>query len=319
MTVSLHLQTQSNPFQPIDLAVPSLHELEAQVASAIKAKDDFTHSRLPSSLSHYGYWVLAGASGTASAVLTGASAALGVKLAEDIYESTIHGDNPGAYIPLGAMVGTVVVGLSLAPALGLARLCGHAVRKITDDNAVIERALQHDIDDACQRLAEVARALSPVEFEQLLKRGVVPWPSLIEACGEDVDKASVLADHLLSAQQLAPLRRLADLGMRHCSAVGDRLLNALKAPAAFIDMLETHPDDAADVLAMLSMAINAMTENASPELETYLQDHPAVAREALRHLKVRVEDLGLHDLLSQIEQGRVGGVAMAITRHGSTD
>lgn len=319
MTVSLHLQTQSNPFQPIDLAVPSLHELEAQVASAIKAKDDFTHSRLPSSLSHYGYWLLAGASGTASAVLTGASAALGVKLAEDIYESTICGDYPGAYIPLEAIVGTVVVGASLAPALGLARLCGHAVQKISDDNAVIERALQHDIDDACQRLAEVARALSPVEFEQLLKRGVVPWPSLIEACGEDVDKASLLADHLLGARQLAPLRRLADQGLWHCIAVGDVLLNALKAPEAFIALLETHPDGAADVLAVLCMAANAMTESASPQLEAYLQDHPAVARKALRLLKARAEDVGLHNLPGQIEQGRLAGVAMQIARHGSTD
>jgi len=299
---------------PVDNSEPSLLDLEALVASTIKAKDDFTQSRLPSSPSHYGYWLLAGASGTGSALLAGGSAALGVNLAEEIHES----NHSWAYTKLESIAALGVVAVPLFPALVLAKLCNEAVSKINHDNKLIENDLQRDIDEACQCLADAARELPQVEFEELLKRSVAPLPSLIEACNQDPDKASALAEYLLKAQQLAPLGRLADLGWHQCLAVGDALLKALKAPEDFIGMLEKHPAAAADVLAVLCMEASAMIEDAPPKLDAYLQDHPEVARQALLDLKARAQKFDLYDLPYQIEQGRLGGIAMAIVRHAQS-
>ncbi|WP_382159800.1 hypothetical protein [Hydrogenophaga sp. ANAO-22] len=299
--------------QPQD-TVPSLQDLEDQAARAIRARNDFIHSRLPSSLSHCGYWLLAGVFATGSATMLGATAVWAATLGKDIYQATTSGHASPMGLAFSLTIGTASLGVPLIPARALAQLAVLTVRQITEDNEAIVQQLERDIEDACQRVAEAAKTLSPVEFERLLHRGVVPLPSLIAACTEDVEKASMLAQGLLEAGQAAPLLALASLGLHHCSEVGDVLLGALAAPQAFVALLASSPD-AADVLAVLCMARNAMSDSAPEALEAYLQDHPDVARDALARLETRVANFGLHDLHDQIRQRRLAGVVMAIARH----
>jgi len=293
---------------------PSLQDLEDQVVSALAAINDVIHSRMPSSLSHCAYWLLAGAFVTGSALLAGVTMVTGGLLWSELHNSMTNQDQSKLWIPIGMVGGVALLSTTAIPSIALLGLAHRTVREIADENADIVRQLESDLEDAFEALANAASQASLVDFERLLQRGTVPWPRLVVACKEDEEKISMLAQKMLTSGPPTPLLLQTDCCLDHCSAAGDVLLRALDEPDVFIDWLEQSPEPA-DVLAVLCMARNAMLVSVPRSLETYLQLHPDVARDALVRLQTRVESFGLHALNDQIRQRRLAGIALAIARH----
>lgn len=310
-----HLHASHNaleliPLQRQDIA-SSRQDLEDRVTDAIKARDDFIHSRLPSSLTHCGFWLLAGLSATGSVAMTGTSVVWATVVGSEIYDEMAREDISPIQLAFSVAMGTLSLASAMAASGLLAQLAAQAIAQITEDNEAIVQKMEYDIHIACRHLVE---ASTPVDLERLLQKGEIPLFLLVPACREDADKAALLAQHVLAARQLPLLLELAQHSLAHCSEVGAMLLNTLEEPQVFIELLEQSPD-AAEMLAVVCMAPNAMLVSAPDALDNYLLEHPDVAREALVRLKKWVLDFALHELYEQIELRRLAGVAMAVARH----
>jgi hypothetical protein len=298
---------------------PTLRDLEDRVAATIKAKNDFLRSCWPSSLSRCCAWLQVGGMYTAGLALTGAAGWLAYGLGGHIGEVHIRDRQVLGELPIELAIGAGAEAVLLFYAMA-SHSEGNLLRaRIAHEDVCTLEQLERNIHAACAYLATEASKLPLVDFENFLQQCEVPLSGLVDAHRFDAAKTSALAERLLAKGEMEPLVRLAKHDLAQCRIVADLLLNALLEPSERLSLLEDHPDHAAELLAVLCMAGNAMLHKAPDKLQVYLETHAEVALKAWELLRELCESLDLHQLASQLEQGRVAGIVMSIAVHGATN
>lgn len=296
---------------------PTLHDLQTQLDSALKAKDDFAMACLPNSVRQgLGQVALktcrAGVVG--GVVVFGLSVFVAVIDALELARSgeDKHGICMDSRLQeIGALAATAVLAGSLAWACD--KGAAYFAQRVDQETQETLQRLQEKVDSAHGALARAICQGPFVEFREALEQTDIPAHHLIEALGDDTSRQLIFLEHLAThGLWTGHGVRKDDRTCGFLRSLGEDLLTALDDTNFVHEHLLNSPA-LAHILAIVALSPSAWITDVPEPLLDHLRAHRDVLNTALALMAAFAEDFHVpRDVLTLLTGHRGGGIPNAL-------